>query len=290
MNCDCSNDHDCTDWIDTGRQCFQIQKERFHLHYLGSLEVAKSKGNEVLEQCIHKIIETHLKQSISKTTIEHQFTSFPCLFEIDNFGVKFTRKDDQLNESIEKENSCLDDELSTNRLDDQSNHSNKTDLTIIDDIKCEQIDDYIKIELNNQNRNSTDQYFETDSKLIKTDEQASIKSSNEKSTSSFKLKKPTSMDLWPIRSNDYFFHLKNITFCGSPTLKDVISSDSVQEYYFAFISKHPKIKHKFASHIFKCHTEQVAKMICESIGRAFHRFYQNYIVLSQNLIEPTIDH
>lgn len=66
------------------------------------------------------------------------------------------------------------------------------------------------------------------------------------------------------QEEEYFFKLKDITFCGFH-----------EKDYFAFITKHPKEKERFACHVFK--GEQNCRDVAESIGRAFTRFYQHFM-------------
>ncbi|XKL63521.1 hypothetical protein PGB90_005885 [Kerria lacca] len=75
--------------------------------------------------------------------------------------------------------------------------------------------------------------------------------------------------LKPCRDNiptlDYFYSLKNVSFCGFHP-KD--------SRFMGFITKHPHCD-RFACHVFQA--EESTRPITESIGRAFQRFYQKYI-------------
>lgn len=65
--------------------------------------------------------------------------------------------------------------------------------------------------------------------------------------------------------HDYFFSLKNISFCGF---------HPHDNRYFGFITKHPTM-HRFACHIFV--GDESTRPVAESVGRAFERFYQKFM-------------
>jgi len=70
-----------------------------------------------------------------------------------------------------------------------------------------------------------------------------------------------------IPGHDYFFSLKNVTFCGFHP------RDS---RYFGFITKHPSPGvQKFACHVFM--SESSTRCVAEAYGRAFQRFYKTFI-------------
>lgn len=193
LNCD---DFDSTDWLDIGKQRYQIQKERFCLKFLGSLEVKKSKGKEILTECIKKIIK------VSKNKDKNQLKSFVCVIEITDCGIRFFNQEEQ-----EKKYKNQNDNL------DENNN-------LIED------------------------------------------------------------------NNNYFFHLNNITYCDYLEIENKLNNNNNNndnnDNYFAFITQHPKLKNKYASHCFISDNLNVSKYICESIANAFRRYYQNYIELSQN--------
>jgi len=364
LNCECSNDYDCRDWMDNGKQCFQVHKERFHLEFLGSLEVLKAKGNDVLEQCIRKVIQTHLKQP-------NQLRSFVCILEIDNFGIRFKKNRQPPNESsTQRKNSALSDIIADNKtgeyIDDQitldseslsrddskdkgkedsyesydkidvnfipkeENDLNSNLLKKINDemIKSKKIccketinkneiivdeikEGYVKIEfakaksfesknecLNEKKKESSNEIESknsADHNLINLENNCPINKQRLSKQSPTKQITSTPIKESPIQErmmktnsqnsindqsqvvdqstkleDDYFFDLKNVSFCGS------------QDNYFTFITKHPKLKQKYACHVFNSQSVQVSKMICESLGKAFHSYYLNYIELSQN--------
>ncbi|OQR66451.1 JNK-interacting protein 1-like, partial [Tropilaelaps mercedesae] len=68
-----------------------------------------------------------------------------------------------------------------------------------------------------------------------------------------------------VRKPDYFFSLKNVTFCGyHPT----------DHRYLGVISKHPLLN-RFACHVF--FAEDSARDIAVSVGAAFERFYRRFM-------------
>jgi len=68
--------------------------------------------------------------------------------------------------------------------------------------------------------------------------------------------------------HDYFFALKNVTFCGFHP----------SEYqYLGFITKHP-YEERFACHVFQGNGS--TRHVAEAIGRAFQRFCQKFIELA----------
>ncbi|XP_023238977.1 JNK-interacting protein 1-like isoform X1 [Centruroides sculpturatus] len=77
----------------------------------------------------------------------------------------------------------------------------------------------------------------------------------------------------PVPIHDYFFNLKNVTFCGYHPF---------DHRYFGFITKHP-LHQRFACHVFKGGGS--TRDIAEAVGRAFQRFYQKFI----ETIYPTED-
>ena len=78
-------------------------------------------------------------------------------------------------------------------------------------------------------------------------------------------------------SHDYFFALKNVTFCGYYP-KD--------NRYFAFITKHPTDQ-RLACHVFK--GEDSTRDVAEAVGRAFHRFYNKFVELAYPIEEFYFD-
>ncbi|XP_064629060.1 JNK-interacting protein 1-like isoform X2 [Lineus longissimus] len=76
----------------------------------------------------------------------------------------------------------------------------------------------------------------------------------------------------PMQYN-HFFNLKNVSFCGYHPRNDK---------FFGFITKHPR-EMRFAAHIFE--SEHSTKRVGESIGKAFRRFYQEYMATAH----PTED-
>ena len=213
--------NDSNDLIDTGKQAFQKRKERFHLEFLGSLEVAKSKGNQVLEQCIKKVVQTYIEQA-TKQAKEQHLNPFLCILEISDLGLRFYNHH-QLIGQVE---------------------SNLIDLNEINESKVSGV-----------NRDKIDNRIEWQNCQIKNDQSK--------------------------QENDYFFHLKNITFCGFTN--SIIGLDDCFAFNcFAFITQHPTIKNKYACHVFNTDQNQVSKDICESIGNTYYRYYLNYIELSQN--------
>eukprot|EP00095_Tigriopus_kingsejongensis_P005016 maker-scaffold139_size317827-snap-gene-1.25 protein:Tk05016 transcript:maker-scaffold139_size317827-snap-gene-1.25-mRNA-1 annotation:"jnk interacting protein" len=66
-------------------------------------------------------------------------------------------------------------------------------------------------------------------------------------------------------NQDYFYSLKNVTFCGfHPS----------NSQYFGFVTKHPRLP-KYACHVFV--GEGSTQHVAEACGRAFNRFYQKFI-------------
>ncbi|TRY73619.1 hypothetical protein TCAL_09912 [Tigriopus californicus] len=66
-------------------------------------------------------------------------------------------------------------------------------------------------------------------------------------------------------NQDYFYSLKNVTFCGfHPS----------NSQYLGFVTKHPKLP-KYACHVFV--GEGSTQHVAEACGRAFNRFYQKFI-------------
>lgn len=70
-----------------------------------------------------------------------------------------------------------------------------------------------------------------------------------------------------VPSHEYFFSLKNVTFCGFHPR---------DHRYFGFITKHPApCIQKYACHVFV--SESSTRCVAQAYGRAFRRFYQKYI-------------
>lgn len=65
--------------------------------------------------------------------------------------------------------------------------------------------------------------------------------------------------------HDYFFNLKNITFCGFHPR---------EPRYFGFVTKHPE-KIKYACHVFI--GQRSTQPVAEACGRAFQRFYRKFM-------------
>lgn len=68
-----------------------------------------------------------------------------------------------------------------------------------------------------------------------------------------------------VPTHDYFFNLKNVTFCGY---------HPADHKYFGFITKHPLLQ-RFACHVFRA--DRSTRDVAECVGRAFHRFYQRFM-------------
>jgi hypothetical protein len=67
--------------------------------------------------------------------------------------------------------------------------------------------------------------------------------------------------------HEYFFSLKNVTFCGFHPR---------DHRYFGFITKHPTPSvQKYACHVFI--SDSSTRCVAEAYGRAFHRFYKTFI-------------
>jgi len=64
---------------------------------------------------------------------------------------------------------------------------------------------------------------------------------------------------------DYFFNLKNVTFCGFHPR---------EPRFFGFVTKHPQ-KIKYACHVFL--GQRSTQHVAEACGRAFQRFYQKFM-------------
>jgi len=64
---------------------------------------------------------------------------------------------------------------------------------------------------------------------------------------------------------DYFYALKNVSFCG-PYPKD--------HRYFGFVTKHPSLN-RFACHVFI--SDVSTRPVAEAVGRAFQRFYKKFL-------------
>ena len=69
---------------------------------------------------------------------------------------------------------------------------------------------------------------------------------------------------------DYFFSLMQITFCGYKLKSDV--------YFFAFITRHPADKGRYAAHVFRA--PESTREVAEAVGQAFHRFYNHFVEVS----------
>ena len=80
-----------------------------------------------------------------------------------------------------------------------------------------------------------------------------------------------------ISNHDYFFALKNVTFCG------YYPED---HRYFGFITKHPTGS-RLACHVFLGNDS--TRDVAEAVGRAFHRFYTKFIELSYPIEEFYFD-
>uniref|UniRef100_UPI00358F7A56 C-Jun-amino-terminal kinase-interacting protein 1-like n=1 Tax=Myxine glutinosa TaxID=7769 RepID=UPI00358F7A56 len=63
----------------------------------------------------------------------------------------------------------------------------------------------------------------------------------------------------------HIFKLRNISFCGYHPKRS---------NYFGFITKHP-MDHRFACHVFV--SEESARAVAESVGKAFQLFYREYL-------------
>ncbi|KZS20985.1 JNK-interacting protein 1 isoform X1 [Daphnia magna] len=73
--------------------------------------------------------------------------------------------------------------------------------------------------------------------------------------------------------HDYFFALKNVTFCGfHPT----------EQHYLGFITKHPN-EERFACHVFQGNGS--TRHVAEAIGRAFQRFCRKFVELAYPIHE-----
>jgi len=67
--------------------------------------------------------------------------------------------------------------------------------------------------------------------------------------------------------HEYFFSLKNVTFCGFHPR---------DHRYFGFITKHPSpCVQRYACHVFI--SDSSTRCVAEAYGRAFHRFYKKFI-------------
>ncbi|XP_022110127.1 uncharacterized protein LOC110989800 [Acanthaster planci] len=77
------------------------------------------------------------------------------------------------------------------------------------------------------------------------------------------------------KGHNYFFSLKNISFCGYHP-----SSNR----YFAFITKHPS-DGRYACHVFVMEDGLSAKPVAEAMGAAFRRFYSEFL----DFTNPTED-
>lgn len=69
---------------------------------------------------------------------------------------------------------------------------------------------------------------------------------------------------------DYFFTLLQITYCGYRLMDE--------HYYFAFITRHPSDRNRFASHVFRASDD--TRDVAEAMGRAFHRFYNRFVEIT----------
>ncbi|XP_044014243.1 JNK-interacting protein 1 isoform X2 [Aphidius gifuensis] len=65
--------------------------------------------------------------------------------------------------------------------------------------------------------------------------------------------------------HDYFYSLKNVSFCAFHPR---------DHRYLGFITKHPTLQ-RFACHVFI--GQESTRPVAEAVGRAFHRFYTQYI-------------
>lgn len=70
--------------------------------------------------------------------------------------------------------------------------------------------------------------------------------------------------------HDYFFSLIQITYCGYQLKANV--------YYFAFITRHPNDRERFACHVFQ--GSDNTRDVAEAVGRAFHRFYNRFVEIT----------
>eukprot|EP00096_Caligus_rogercresseyi_P014610 TRINITY_DN7113_c0_g1_i1.p1 TRINITY_DN7113_c0_g1~~TRINITY_DN7113_c0_g1_i1.p1 ORF type:complete len:476 (+),score=92.14 TRINITY_DN7113_c0_g1_i1:231-1658(+) len=65
--------------------------------------------------------------------------------------------------------------------------------------------------------------------------------------------------------HDYFYSLKNVTFCGF---------HPIDSHFFGFVTKHPRLP-RYACHVFVSDTS--TQHIAEACGRAFSRFYKKFM-------------
>lgn len=75
-------------------------------------------------------------------------------------------------------------------------------------------------------------------------------------------------------THDYFFSLVQITYCGCK-----VDGMGQQQYYFAFITRHPSERTRFACHVFRAPTDS-SRDVAEAVGRAFHRLYSRFLEIS----------
>nr|XP_027204195.1 C-Jun-amino-terminal kinase-interacting protein 2-like [Dermatophagoides pteronyssinus] len=168
--------HDSNPFID-----FRIQRDRFNLDFLGSIEVFKAKGEDVLDESIRRV-SIGVQQSTMKSSAKFSMNiPFNCLIEVSDIGIRMI-----------------------------DNSSNITNLT-------------------NKSRTTSNKH-------------------------------------------DYFFALVQITYCGYQFKNNV--------YYFAFITRHPSIQTRFACHVFKGVDCSNTRDVAESVGRAFHRFYNRFVQIT----------
>lgn len=318
LNCECSNEFDCSGWIDSGKQAFQMQlKERFYLQSLGTLEVAKPSGNAVLQQSIRKVIRTCLAQA-NEPADQHRIASFMCILEISERGLRFYNHQNQLNGSPNR--TAVRDERVSDRTDKEADAVKRTDKEAAAVERTNEATKSVESKMDEQEKTKEKSErsieevlrgyvqikFKEEKEREKREAKANYRSHNgenaeqNKATVSEEAQENKATDAKAgesavrresslssqcsqfshttkepatPRQEDYFFHLKNITYCGS------------EDDYFAFITQHPQVKCKYACHVFNAQRPQVAKDICESIGKAFQRFYLNYIELSQNFVD-----
>lgn len=78
-------------------------------------------------------------------------------------------------------------------------------------------------------------------------------------------------------SHDYFFSLMQITYCGH------LSVESNNDY-FAFITRHPSNRNRYAAHVFETN-RQTSRDVAEAVSQAFRRFYSRFVDLQMESVD-----
>ncbi|XP_022668156.1 JNK-interacting protein 1-like isoform X2 [Varroa destructor] len=188
-----------------------LRRERFLLHFLGSVEVSNHRGNNILCQAIRKLIREGNRAQL-RARIENKLST------------KYVK---EVGSALEVD----------------SEQSGITQAEIEAEIKAREGVESSKSE---SWSNSIEQVLGHSCVLEISEEGLRIVDRR-------------------TNQQDYFFTLKNVTFCGyHPT----------DHRYLGFISKHPLL-YRFACHVF--FAEDTAHDVATSVRAAFERFYRRFM-------------